>query len=65
MIVQRKAPLLDLLPIEIFGPLPVLYHGDAAIDGTDQLAEIATHAFFLLYRIRVIRIAWCQLYGLM
>jgi hypothetical protein len=55
MIIQWQPPLLKLLPVEIIRSLALLNHGDAILDRTYQLAEIASDAFIFFNSIRVIR----------
>src|SRR5690242_10127275 len=60
VIVQRKAPLLEFLPIKIFGSFSLLHHGDAAIDGADQLAQIAPYTLNFLNDISIVGMPGCQ-----
>ena len=54
MIIQRQAEFLEILPIQIFITFPLFNHGNAIFHQTNQLAKIASYAFFFLDRISVI-----------
>lgn len=62
VIVKRQATALELLPVEVFRSDALLDHGDATVDGTDELAKITTDAFVLFYRILIIRLTLGQPY---
>lgn len=64
VIVEGEAAALKFFPVEVFGSVAVFDHGDAIGDGADQLAEVATHAFFFLDRVRVIGMALAEVDGL-
>src|ERR1051325_882905 len=51
MIIQRQPSFLKFFPVQIFIPLPMHFHSNAIFNGTNDLAKIATHTFFFLYRI--------------
>ena len=65
MIVQGEAPLLKFLPVEIVRSFALLNHGNAAVDGAHQLAEVAAYAFVLFNGVGVVRIARGYADGLM
>ena len=55
MIVQRQAHSLPVFPIDVLGRDAVHFHRDAIFYRTNQFAQIATHAFFLVDRVIVVR----------
>lgn len=65
MIIQGEAPLLKLFPVEVVGSFALLDHGNAAVDGADQLTEVAAYAFLLFDGVGVVRIAGGYADGLM
>ena len=56
VIIQRQSPLLKLLPVDVVRSFALLHHGNTAVDGADQLAEVAAYAFFLFNRVSIVRI---------
>jgi hypothetical protein len=65
MIIQRQSPALEFLPVEVFCPMALFDHRNAAVHRADQFAEIAADAFLFFYRIGIVRISGREPYRLM
>ena len=64
MIVQGKAPALKFLPVQVFFTFTMNFHGNAVLHRAYQFAEITAHTFLFLNGIGIIRLAICQVDGL-
>ena len=65
VIIERQAPSLKFLPVEIFIAFPLFYHADAIFNGTDEGAEITSHTFRLFDGISVVGLPVAEVNGLM
>ena len=65
MIVQRQSPALKFLPVQVFIALPLHFHGNAVVNRTYELAEVAANTIFFLDSVSVIWFAVCERNGLM
>src|SRR5690349_9933546 len=64
MIVEWQSPSLELNPVQVFIALPLLYHRNAFVYRTNQLAKVTAYAFFVLYLVVVVRKSFLHCNGL-